>query len=799
MINQLYLSGQITIQITYNMLKSKILYIVLSCFFQIGLSAQQTVRGKVIDADSKVAIPFASIQLVDSVRLTGAVCDEWGKFRLEDVPLGRQSFIVSCMGYEPGYLNNVDITIGKEVVMNIELQENLTKLDEVVVTAKRDKRRPVNDFATISARSFSVEETNRYAASIGDPARQALNFAGVTGNGNDLSNEIVVRGNSPRGFLWRLEGIEIPNPNHFAYLGNSVGSVSMLSSNILATSDFYTAAFPGEFGNASSGVFDLSFRKGNNEQYETRIAAGFLGLEVASEGPVIKRQGSSFIFNYRYSTLSVLDALGIEVVGDALPNYQDLGFNINFPFKKAGTFNIYGLLGRSWFEYGSTEDYGYGEIREKATEKAKTAIIGIKHRIFVSDKSFVQSSVNYSWKKADVSEKEENNTYLYKYWEKTTMPALRYASLYNYKFNAKHTLQAGAIISHLQSKAKNYELDEGTEKNYDDFDKKALQVQSYLQWKWRIRRNITMNSGFHGLYYQINQKYSLEPRFALRWNYSRNKSFNFGSGLHSRAEDMYVYLIEKEDDSGNKTRPNKDLEIAKSAHLVLGHDWNINKHTTFKVEAYFQYLYHLLSDSAAMFISTNVTDVFDYQQVSNVTNDGTGRNYGIELTLERFLHKNFYYLFTTSLYESKFSFDEKTFYNTRYNGNYIINGLIGKDFNLGRRKRNTIGVNLKATHAGGQRYTEVNETLSFQNNEITYSKTPYTKKVKEYFRIDLGVNFKANLNKTTHILSLNIQNATNRLNEFEPDFKLSSSESKIIKQVVTQNGIIPILKYTIDF
>lgn len=780
-------------------LKSKLIYIILLCFFQISSFAQQTVRGKIIDIDSKVAIPFASVQLVDSLHSIGTISDESGKFRMQNVPLGRQSFIISCMGYETSYLNNVDITIGKEVVIDIELQENITELDEVVITAKRDKRKPVNDFATLSARSFSVEEANRYAASIGDPARQALNFAGVTGNGNDLSNEIVVRGNSPRSFLWRLEGIEIPNPNHFAYLGNSVGSVSMLSSNILTTSDFYTAAFPGEFGNAISGVFDLSFKKGNNENYETRISAGFLGMEVAAEGPISKQQGSSFIFNYRYSTLSILDALGIKVVGDALPNYQDLSFNLNFPTKKAGTFNIYGLGGNSWFTYGATEDYGYGEILETAEEKAKTAIAGIKHRIFVSGQSFIQASVNYSWKKADVSEQEENNTYLYKYWEKTEIPTLRYSVLYNNKFNAKHTMQGGAIVSHLHGKAKNYELDEGIERTYDDFDKKANQYQAYAQWKWRVHKNITINSGFHGLYYQINQKYSLEPRFAMRWNYSKNMSLNFGSGLHSRTEDMYVYLIEKEDTLGNKFNPNKGLEISKSAHFVLGHDWNINKYTTLKIEAYYQHLYDLPSDSSAMFISTNVTDVFDYQYVDNVTNNGIGRNYGIELTLERFLHNDFYYLFTMSLYESEFSFDEKTYYNTLYNGNYIINGLAGKDFKVGKSKKNTIGVNLKATYAGGQRYTKVNEELSFQNDEVTYSTIPYTERVKDYFKMDLGLNYKANLNKTTHILSLNIQNVTNRLNEFEPDFELSATGDKINKEVITQSGIIPVLKYTIDF
>lgn len=506
------------------MTMSKLIFIVIICLFTLPLFSQQTVRGTIKDLDSKVAIPFAAIQLVDNNLSMGAVCDENGEFRLENVPLGRQSFIISSLGYEISYLNNIEITRAKEVVVEIELQESFIKLNEVVISVEKDKRKPTNDFATISARSFSVEEASLYAASLGDPARQALNFAGVTGNGNDLSNEIVVRGNSPTGFLWRLEGLEIPNPNHFAYLGNSVGSVSMLSSNILANSDFYTAAFPGEYGNAMSGVFDLNFRKGNNEKYETRVGLGFLGLELASEGPISKKQGSSYIFNYRYSTLSILNKMGIKVAGEALPNYQDLSFNINLPTKKMGVFNVYGLGGNSWFTYGATEDYGYGVIRETAEEKAQTAISGIKHQIIVSNHGYVKTSVNMSLRKAEVTEQEKNDTYFYKYFEDTELLTTRFSTLYNHKFNAKHTVQTGVIFSHLQEKAKNHEIEDGTAMVYDDFNKSTYQFQSYVQWKWRMHERVTLNSGMHSLYYGFTKKYTVEPRLALRWMYSRNQS-----------------------------------------------------------------------------------------------------------------------------------------------------------------------------------------------------------------------------------------------------------------------------------
>ena len=224
----------------------------------------------------------------------------------------------------PRLLSNVLVGTGKELVLKIELTESITALDEVVITAGSDnKAEAFNEMATVSARSFSVEETKRFAAGISDPARMITAYAGVTGNGGDDQNAIVIRGNSPRGLLWRLEGMEIPNPNHFASEGTSSGGISILSSNTLARSDFFTGAFPAEFGNALSGAFDIMLRNGNNEKRETALQASVLGLEAALEGP-INNKGASYLINYRYSTLALFTRLGINIIGEDQENtYQD--------------------------------------------------------------------------------------------------------------------------------------------------------------------------------------------------------------------------------------------------------------------------------------------------------------------------------------------------------------------------------------------------------------------------------------------------------------------------------------------
>ncbi len=301
----------------------------------------QNIKGTVTDADSKRPIADASIRLQGIS--TGATSDSLGNFLLHEVPLGRQTVLVSRVGYEDRVFAEILISSGKETELNISLVEKISQLNEVVVKGQKKPGKALNEFASASSRSFSVEDTRRYPASAFDPARMAMNFPGVSANG-DGGNEIIVRGNSPKGVLWRLEGIEIPNPNHFSQLGNAGGAISMLSSSTLGTSDFFTGAFPAEYGNASAGVFDLNLRNGNTRKREYAFMIGALGIEAAAEGYFKKGGQSSYLVNYRYSTLGLLNKV-VDITGSYLPEYQDLSFKFNFPTQKAGTFTLFGLGG----------------------------------------------------------------------------------------------------------------------------------------------------------------------------------------------------------------------------------------------------------------------------------------------------------------------------------------------------------------------------------------------------------------------------------------------------------------------
>ncbi|KXJ04746.1 hypothetical protein AC249_AIPGENE8425, partial [Exaiptasia diaphana] len=310
-----------------------------------------TVRGKVIDNVSESPIPGAKVIIPNGETPLRALTKDDGSFRIESVPIGRQNVIVSYMGYQDAVIKGIIVSAGKETVLTVKIEEDIVQQKEVKVSARRDN--PINEMSVVSTRTFSVEETQKYAAALNDPARMATSFAGVVAT-DGVNNDISIRGNSPRGLVWRMEGVEIPNPNHFSSVGTSGGGISIISSQLLGTSDFSTGAFAAEYGNALSGVFDLSLRKGNNEKREYTFQAGVLGIDAAIEGPFKKGYGGSYLVNYRYSTLSLLGH--IVPIGDEVTNFQDLSFNVFLPSKKLGNFGVFGFGGLSDNSYGSIAD-----------------------------------------------------------------------------------------------------------------------------------------------------------------------------------------------------------------------------------------------------------------------------------------------------------------------------------------------------------------------------------------------------------------------------------------------------------
>ncbi|MFK7933579.1 MAG: TonB-dependent receptor [Saprospiraceae bacterium] len=777
-----------------------------------ALSAQitQTIRGTVLDKDVKMPLIGAAIAVMTTEPIAGTSTDIDGYFKLENITVGRHDLQITYLGYDPIVMNNIMISSGKELVLNIELQEMANQLNEVVVSAAKqvDKTKPLNELATVSARTFSIEETSRYASSNFDPARMAQNYAGVSvGSGDDLFNEIVIRGNSPSGVMWRLEGIQIPNPNHFGAMGNSGGAISMLSSTTLSNSDFYTGAFPSEFGNALSGVFDLNMRNGNNEKREYSLMLGALGIELAAEGPFSSQSKASYLVNYRYSTLAALAAIGLNPAGDVLPAYQDVSFKVNVPTAKAGTFSLFGLGGSNIAEYiperDSTtwqfegDEYGFAETQRMGT-------IGLSHRILLSDRSYLRTVMVASHENVKEDEyfldTQKDYAEVMEYRDDITTNTYRFSSTYNHKFSPQHTLRAGVVASHFDFGFQNEERDYEQEKLVQLFDNQGSTqlVQSFAHWQYRINNELTLNTGLHYTHLLLNDENAFEPRAALQWKVNPKSTLSLAAGLHSKMEHLGIYLFEGEIPNGPTIQAKDNLGLTKAFHGVLGYDWIFAPNMRLKAEAYYQRLYNVpvSTEPTSTYSIINAVDVWDVIGLPSAVNEGTGENVGLDLTIEKFFTNQYYFMATGSVFNSTYTPQDGNTYSTRFNGNYQLNLLGGKEFNIGKKGNKTLGINGKFVISGGNRYTpfdlEQSRVEGYGVRDLTQR---FAGRTPAYYRFDLGLNYKINTKRMTHTIMIDVQNLTNRQNVFSLYYNRNSQEL----DQYTQTGLFPTFNYRVEF
>jgi len=618
----------------------------------------QNIRGVLTDKLSQTPLIGVAIQISNLQK--GTTTDTLGKYSLTNIPPDRYEIKVSYVGYKSITIPNVVVTSGKEVILDIAMEEEFTKLNEVIIRAT-NKGGTINRLASVSARTFSMEEVNRYAGGRSDPARLVANFAGVSAP-DDSRNDIVIRGNSPVGVLWRIDEMNVTNPNHFASVGTTGGAVSALNTNFLKSSDFFTSAFPAEYGNATAGVFDLGFRNGNNKKRETTIQMGVItGLEATTEGPFSKKSDASYLVGYRYALAGVAQKLGVDIGTTATPSYQDLSFKINSGTTKLGKFSLFGILATSTIEIGggsSNTLYGNGNQVDFAS---KIGIVGINHFKQINNKSYIRSTVGVNYSSTDqtgYSTDKPTSTDFIKEVNNVAKTSYNISSTYNSKINSRLFFKAG-IQDEIIGLNLFYKTKDKINDNYNqiwDYNSTTNLAQAFAHIKYNLTEKITMNAGIHSQLFFLNNSTSVEPRLGLIYNATSNSTLNFGYGLHSQMQPINVYFLQGIDANGNTVYNNKKLDFTKSHHFVLGYniqpfnDWRI------KTEVYYQSIFNVpVNTFSSSYSMLNTGSTFKTDLQDNLTNAGTGKNYGIELTVEKFFSKGYYGLFTSSVYRSKYT------------------------------------------------------------------------------------------------------------------------------------------------
>jgi hypothetical protein len=783
----------------------QIQFTLLLLLASISILAQssQTIRGVILDKVSETPLIGATLQVVGSNPLIGAVTNENGEYELNNVPLGRQQISVSYIGYNTANIPNVVVNAGKEVILNLALEETVVKLNELVIKGDVPKDRSINDLATISSRQFNVEEVQRFSGGRNDVSRLAMNFAGVS-VANDSRNDIVIRGNSPTGLLWRLEGIPIPNPNHFATFGTTGGPVSALNPNMIRNSDFLTSAFPAEYGNANAGVFDIGFRNGNKEKFEfTAQMAAFTGFEAMAEGPLRNKKGS-FLVAYRHSFVEVAHLAGLNIGTSSVPAYKDLSFNIDFGQTKWGRFSFFGIGATSNVDFLgkdlSEEDF-FADKSQDAYVKSRMGIVGMKHNYLIDNTSYIRTVLSVSNNGNDYEEYKDKDGEIKKFITDVNdfTTALRISSTYNKKYNARWSMRSGVIFQNL-----NVDSDtrgRATTQDWQQFRKFNGGVnltELFAQTQYKPSNQITIVGGLHTQYLDLNQQVAVEPRLAFNYHISPRQTLNFGYGLHNQLAPMPILFYEEQMPDGTINKQNSNLDFTRSQHFVLGYDFKPADNWHTKIEIYSQLLDRVpIENERTSFSVLNTGADFDFP-TALLENKGVGRNIGAELTVEKFFAQGWYMLATTSVFQSKYKGSDGIERSTAFNGNYVANALLGKEFKFGKNKQNAITLDTRLTTAGGRPYTPINITASKAAGREIFDETQaFSLRYDDYFRWDVKIGYTLNARKRkfTQQFFLDFQNVTNHKNIFQKRYSVERNELYNVYQI----GFFPDVLYRIQF
>ena len=791
----------------------------------------QTVRGKVFDAETNYPLAGVRVQIITddtNARFIGGT-DANGEFTLKKIPVGKHRLISKLNSYEQGSVI-IEVNSGKELILNIPLMEMIVTKEEIVVTARK-KGEVLNEMAVLSAQQFSVEETNRYPGSRMDPARMASNFAGVQGS-DDSRNDIVVRGNSPLGVVYRVEGIDIPNPSHFAVSGSTGGPVSILNNKILGNSDFFMSAFPAEYGNSTSGVFDLKLRNGNNNQHEFTGQFGLFGIEALAEGPLSKNGNSSYLIMGRYSSLALFQKMGVTIGTDAVPVYGDGAFKFNWKLKNGGQLSWWGMGGRSNIDLLISEQKEYtqefyGEGDRDQYFGTSMYVSGLNYKKSLNEKTYLTATLA-----ASQEEQHARHEYLHRSLEITgsdttirvdssfnmlgfdfrTMKLSGYMAL-NHKINKQHLIKAGVnfdVLSFNLSDSVLADLDDRNSwKTRWNYIGMGLLIQPFIQWKWKMSDKMDLTAGAHAQYFSLSNSYSaFEPRLGWKYRMKGDQAIFAGAGLHSQTQPYYTYMYDPDNDG---VAHNLKMDFSRSLHSGLGYEKSFGPGLNFRTEAYYQYLYNLpISSDPNSFSLVNAGGGFSRVFPNDtLVNSGKGINYGIEFTLQKYFSKSFFFMISASLYDSKYLASDGIWRNTSYKGanisnnidlSYVWNVLAGKEFKIS--KNQIIGLGTKITRAGGRRYGLVDIAQTEDSKEILFQDSLFNDlSFADYFRVDLKINWRMNTKKLTHEFGLDLVNLLNTKNllslAYAPRLDPNDTSAPIAQK--QQLGRLPIFYYKIDF
>lgn len=768
-----------------------------------GDDKDQVIRGQIVDAQSMAPVKQAIIEILNHSPRKVAYTDHNGYFRMDAVPIGRHKIVIRHALYEPMMLNGLQITSGKQISLVLKMEEVVAPASAETYGEERPiltlQDAPINDMALTNVRSFMMEEVVRFAGDRLDPARLAGNYAGIHSE-DDHNNHLVIRGNTPTGMQWRLEGLPIPNPNHLGGFHSTGGQYNILNPNTLSNSEILLGAFPAEYGNALSGIFDVHLRKGNTETPEYLLQySSVTGAEAMIEGPVGKR-GASFMIDYRHSLFNPISyqldkALGASVTPpQAAPNFQDATFRLDLAKGKWGELHFFGLGGVArQFMNGTDSSLAaqdqYIHLNETEQFNSIMGLVGLHHRVQAGRQGYWQSSIalshfSFQEQRRYINPQTQDTTALQSVNDAKTNVIIN--SFLHQKLSKKLALRMGVQaelydvrIDQLEPADEFGHLQDSSRSQLYHSQNQALfgLMSTYGQVLYKPTHNLKFNIGLRGQYLSYNQDWTVEPRISGWWAFMPRHILTAGYGLHSKMQPLELYLHQHTNEWGQSTQYNRNLGFTRAHHLVGGYNFLINDNWRFRVEGYYQKFFAVPIDSIDRnFSMLNYGSINSLPHYDGLYNGGEGVKQGVEFTLEKFFSKGYYLIATASRLKTSFTAHAQGSRESIFGDGYIMHLLAGREIKLGPRRLNRLTLDFKLAHNDGERILAIDTAASAALQTSVYRESEDFQRLPDYLRVDfkVGIILNDERRKIAHQFFVDVLNVFNQKNAVSHYFDRST-------------------------
>jgi hypothetical protein len=742
------------------------------------------VSGRVED---KFHAPLSGAGIVlasDSARLT-VVSDSEGNFSIRNVQPGRYALKVSFTGYQ-FWEQEVLVISSRSPFIVVSLEELPSILSEVEISASAMNDLPAEQIV-------SIEKTFRVPANFFDPARVITSYPGVM-TANDQNNTIIVRGNSPAGLLWRVNGLDVVNPNHLANAGTFSdkpaaygGGVNIISAQLMDRTNFYAGALPSRYGNALSGVVDMSLRAGDKQEDKYTLQASLIGLDFAAEGPLGKKKNTSFLVNYRSSTIAILSSLGANF-GDENINFQDLTFSIDSDLGKGKKLSVFGFYGfsKNDFEHKDSTEWEIDKDQYDIEYESKNFGTGFTFSQSVKKVNIFSGlaiSGNDQQRNQFASPQIDPGELGVVHVDQFDTKKILVAAFGRVEASINSSLLEGGVMVNYSGDelTQNSQVDDAAvENNSGSVD--GLLIQPFAQWRIFLSDKWIAQTALRYMYFTYNETGSFEPRVSIEYFPSSQSSLKFSYNLISQLQQAGTYLND-----------NEDLAMSKSHRLDMGHKFRTEEGYQFTTSVYYQKLFDIpVEKSPSSYSLLNSIEAF---ALPDLVSEGKGENFGVEVLAEKSFVDQSYFILGSSWYKSSYTGSDEVKRSTRFDGRYSVNLTYGKEWSrLKKESQRTFGLSSRLLYLGGLKESPI---IADQNSARTvYDESrAFENKLPDYFRLDLRLNWRKNKEGYTRTIAIDIQNVLNSQNEAYHYY--DHVQGKINTQY--QLGIIPILVYRIEF